>query len=137
MTPIKLRKIEADGKQDIAVVLVKGTIGARSGVKSTLKMLRLHTKNVCVIVKNTPSFMGMINRVKDFVTYGEVSDETIKLLHDKRGKKDIATGELKPYFRLNPPRKGFERKGTKLPFTIGGALGYRGDNINDLIKRMI
>lgn len=137
MTPIKLRKIEADGKQNMAVVLIKGTIGAKSEVKSTLEKLRLRTKNACVIVKNTPSFMGMLNKVKDLTTYGEVSDETIRLLQDKRGQKDAKTGELKPFFRLNPPRKGFERKGTKIPFTVGGALGYRGDKINDLIQRMI
>jgi large subunit ribosomal protein L30 len=44
---------------------------------------------------------------------------------------------LKTYFRLNPPRKGFERGGIKKPFTQGGALGYRGEKINDLIKRML
>lgn len=45
--------------------------------------------------------------------------------------------KIKNYFRLNSPRKGFERKGIKKPFSIGGALGYRGSKINDLIKRMI
>ena len=44
---------------------------------------------------------------------------------------------LKPYFRLTPPVKGFERAGIKKPFSMGGSLGYRKDKINDLIKRMI
>jgi len=44
---------------------------------------------------------------------------------------------LKSFFRLMPPRKGFERKGTKRHFSIGGALGYRKNKINDLIQRMI
>ena len=44
---------------------------------------------------------------------------------------------LKQFFKLNPPRSGFERKGIKVPFSLGGALGYRKNNINDLIKRMV
>lgn len=44
---------------------------------------------------------------------------------------------LKPVFRLSPPRKGFERKGIKQPFTVGGAIGYRGEKINLLLKKML
>lgn len=59
--------------------------------------------------------------------------------------QSIAKGEakvkdvkgLKTVFRLNPPKKGFEREGIKKPFTVGGALGDRKDKINDLIMRMI
>ena len=43
--------------------------------------------------------------------------------------------DIKPVLRLQPPRKGYE--GIKRPFSLGGALGYRGDKINDLIRRMI
>ncbi|MBW2970579.1 hypothetical protein KY320_00300, partial [Candidatus Woesearchaeota archaeon] len=45
--------------------------------------------------------------------------------------------KLKPYFRLSPPRGGFERKGVKNSFKSGGAAGYRGSKMNELIKRMI
>jgi large subunit ribosomal protein L30 len=44
---------------------------------------------------------------------------------------------LKPFFRLAPPKKGYETKGTKKPFSLGGALGYRKNKINDLIQRML
>ena len=43
----------------------------------------------------------------------------------------------KRFFRLNPPRKGWEGKGIKKSYSVGGALGYRGKAINDLIKRML
>jgi large subunit ribosomal protein L30 len=57
--------------------------------------------------------------------------------------KAISTGEtkysdlkdIKPIIRLHPPRKGYE--GIKRSFQVGGALGYRGDEINTLIDRMI
>lgn len=58
-----------------------------------------------------------------------------ELFSGKNKMKDV--DGLKPFFRLMPPRKGFERKGTKRHFSIGGALGYRKDKINDLIQRMI
>lgn len=44
---------------------------------------------------------------------------------------------LKPYFRLHPPRGGFPRKGIKRLYTEGGALGYWGKDINNLILSMI
>ena len=43
--------------------------------------------------------------------------------------------EVKPVFRLNPPKKGYE--GIKRSFSNKGALGYRGLEINKLIERMI
>jgi len=42
---------------------------------------------------------------------------------------------VKPIFRLNPPKKGYE--GIKRSFVNKGALGYRGKEINKLIERMI
>jgi len=49
--------------------------------------------------------------------------------------KDI--NGLKPFFRLNAPKKGYAKKGTKKPFSLGGALGYRKKQINELINNMI
>ncbi|MCJ7721370.1 50S ribosomal protein L30 [Candidatus Bathyarchaeota archaeon] len=44
--------------------------------------------------------------------------------------------ELKPLFRLRPPTKGFKGK-VKKSYAAGGEAGYRGDAINDLLKRML
>lgn len=43
---------------------------------------------------------------------------------------------IQPVFRLHPPTKGFKGK-IKKSFKAGGELGYRGDKINELIKRML
>ncbi len=64
--------------------------------------------------------------------FDELSSE---LIDGKIKIKDIPG--LKPFFRLNPPTKGYAPKGTKKPFSLGGALGYRKDKINDLIQRML
>lgn len=46
--------------------------------------------------------------------------------------KDLA--EVKPVFRLHPARQGLE--GIKRSVQNGGALGYRGKGINELLGRM-
>jgi len=84
--------------------------------------------------------MGMVKIAKDFVTWGPIDEATLKLLIDKRQEKTKGKdGKIKekPFFRLQPPRKGFGRKGIKETFSNSGALGNRGEKINDLIQRMI
>lgn len=44
--------------------------------------------------------------------------------------------DVKPVFRLHPPSKGFKGK-VKKGYGMGGELGYRGEKINELIKRMV
>ena len=138
-----------------AIVRVRGSINLNRKIKDTLNLLRLYRKNYCVAVDDNPSHKGMITKVKDYVTYGEIDDETYSELIKKRGEeykgreKDrkgkisykkfilVEGKKIKPFFRLNPPRKGFGRKGIKVSFKAKGALGYRGEKINDLLKRMI
>lgn len=65
--------------------------------------------------------------------------KSFKELAEKIEKKEITLQSLgiKPFFRMRPPRKGYGRQGIKKSFKIGGALGYRGKDINILIKRML
>lgn len=44
--------------------------------------------------------------------------------------------KVKPVFRLRPPKKGYKGK-VKKSYAAGGESGYRGDAINDLLKRMV
>jgi large subunit ribosomal protein L30 len=44
--------------------------------------------------------------------------------------------EIEPRFKLHPPSKGFKGN-TKKSFKAGGEAGYRGEAINDLVKRMV
>lgn len=154
---MEIQKIKMSEKQNkkIAVVRIRGGIGIKKTILDTLKMLHVYRQNYCVVIESSPSYMGMIRKAKDYITWGEIDDETYKLLAEKKGegykgretdtkgkikyKKfvEIDGKKIKPFFRLNPPRKGFERKGIKVPFSKGGALGYRGDKIDELIKRML
>lgn len=53
------------------------------------------------------------------------------------GKNSLKKLEIKPVFRLHPPRKGHQRKGIKKSFSVGGALGERKEKINDLLNKMM
>ena len=64
-----------------------------------------------------------------------VADFSNDFMSFKKPLKEIPG--LKQFFRLHPPVGGFERKGIKKPYSIGGALGYRKEKINDLIKKML
>jgi large subunit ribosomal protein L30 len=137
---VKVEKKEEKTTKKIAIVRVRGDITLKTPIKDTLKMLKLYRKNYCVIYDAKPSILGMVQKIKDYATWGEIDQETLNLLKEKREEKtkDKKGKEImKPYFRLNPPRKGFGRKGIKVPFNIGGALGNRKEKINDLIKRMV
>ncbi|MFQ6124284.1 MAG: 50S ribosomal protein L30 [Candidatus Heimdallarchaeota archaeon] len=71
--------------------------------------------------------------VKENTSHESMSDLIEALLATKNTIKEIKG--LKPVFRLNPPRKGYS--GVKNAYTKGGALGYRGKAINELLRQMI
>jgi large subunit ribosomal protein L30 len=128
---------EQKTKEKLAIILVRGMIGMQTDMKKTCSLLNIHKKNSCVIMENNPVHLGMANRIKDFATFGIINEETLKLLQEKRQNKIKKENSKSMLFHLNPPIGGFERKGIKKPFTVGGALGNRKDKINDLIKKMV
>ena len=122
----------------IAIVRVRGGIRVKKEIVDTMDMLRLYKKNYCVVYEKTPSVLGRVEKIKDYIAWGEIDEETIKLLLEKKGEIDPKDKKkYKSFFRLNPPRGGFERKGIKKGFSAGGALGYRGKKIIELIKKMM
>jgi large subunit ribosomal protein L30 len=147
----------------LAVIQIRGTVGTHPDVKKTLELLRLKRKHACVVVEDNEIYRGMLQKVKDYVTFGEIDEETFKEMLEKRanvvGKKEVKIDaakiaseyfngnvklnefelkyQIKPFFRLAPPKGGFERKGIKMPYQKGGVLGNRGESIKELIERML
>jgi large subunit ribosomal protein L30 len=150
----------------IAAVRVRGGIDMRKDIEDTLQMLGLRHVNNCVLLPETSPMKGMLQKSKDYVTWGEADLEVIEKLIGKRGVsqgksisdilkkskfktldafvKGVTEGStklaelgIKKTFRLSPPSKGYERGGVKKPYSTGGALGYRGKDINSLLVRMI
>lgn len=116
----------------ICLIRIRGQVKLKKKVGETLYRLRLRRKYSCVVLDPTKEQLGMIKSVKDYIAFGEISDETYKKLVVARGKKD-AEGNLKPFFRLHPPRKGIK---SKLHFPKG-VLGNHKEKINELVERML
>jgi len=64
----------------------------------------------------------------------ESIDDLAEAIYELRVEYSSLLG-VKPVFRLHPPKKGFKGK-VKKSYAAGGVTGYRGEVINDLIKRM-
>ncbi len=138
-----------------AIIRIHGAIGLPQEFDEALDRLRLRKKYACVIVKESPELMGMIQQVRDLVAYGDISKETFSELIKKRAKaidkkkkideakvmeeffeknsKKLDELNVKPFFSLHPPRGGIK---SKLHFPKG-VLGDHKAEINKLIKRML
>ena len=93
-------------------------------------------------------------KVESFLAFGEIDKKTLEELIEKRGqaidkqkkvdvKKALEEMEkamalekanLKPFFRLHPPRGGAK---TKFHFAEGGILGNHREKINLLVRKML
>ena len=71
--------------------------------------------------------------VKSSTSYSDIAKLAQAIVDNKFKYKEIPN--VKPLFRLNPPKKGYG--GIKRPFKNDGAMGYRGKEINKLIERML
>ena len=118
----------------IAIVLIRGLVGVRTDVKDTLTLLNIRKKHVCVVREDSPTLQGMLKKIANVATFGTISDVVYEELKEKRGSKGE---DKKEVFFLAPPVGGFERKGIKQPFSIGGALGHRKDGIDSLLQKMM
>ena len=65
-----------------------------------------------------------------------LSDLAKSVVAGELGLSALRGAGLKAGFRLHPPRGGFKRS-LRRAATDGGELGYRGADINALVKRMI
>jgi large subunit ribosomal protein L30 len=150
-----------------ALVRVRGSVNVRGTIGDTLKMLRLHRVNHCVVLSDNPHNVGMIQKVKDYVAFGVIDAEALAQMLENRGMlqggvkltneyvaentsfdsissfaQAVCDGNanlsdvpnLKPVFRLHPPRKG--HAGIKRTVQQGGVLGNHGEDINALLNKM-
>jgi large subunit ribosomal protein L30 len=141
----------------IAIIRIRGTVGVKKDIKYTLTQIGLNKPNHCILIQDNEQNKGIIKKIKDYVAFGEINNETLKKLIEKRGKysnknkinsKDvekiiklitenkIKETKINKVFRLNPPLKGFKRS-TKSGYNQGGMLGNNKEKINDLLLKMI
>ncbi len=143
----------------LAVVRVRGRRNVNPKIRKTLELLNLKRVNYCTLVRDDSYFRGMLQVVKDYVTFGPIDDDTLRLLVEKRGRKGrkrlnlseeglaALIEEIKQYgtcsrkmrekinpvFRLKPPTRGYKDIKKHYPW---GALGPRPE-MDSLLRRMI
>ncbi len=66
--------------------------------------------------------------------YTSIEDLADAILSCKVAYKNLP--DIEARFKLHPPSKGYKGL-TKKSFRAGGEAGYRGEAINDLVKRMV
>jgi large subunit ribosomal protein L30 len=77
---------EAKERKCIITVRIRGTVRASRQVRETLQMLRLTRNNYSVLIDNRSSFLGMLKTAQNFMTWGEASEEVVKMLIKERGR---------------------------------------------------
>lgn len=153
----------------LIVIRLRGRVSVKWKIEDTLKMLNLHKVHHANIVDDRKSYVGMLQKVKDYVTWGILDEGTCIHLLKKRARlvgnepltddyikkhtkfqsieefskafmnfkaeiKDLP--HVKPVFRLHPPRKGFKYT-KKRPFGDYGELGFRNEQVQELVERML
>lgn len=148
------------------VIRVRGTTGVIRKIADTLDMLNLTRINHAVLIEENPSMDGMLQKAKDYITWGEVDSETVTKLLEKRGKIVGGKNLTEEYIKENTKYSSFEElanalinseikpkdidmkpvfrlhppkkgyEGIRLSINEGGSLGYRGEKIIDLVERM-
>lgn len=146
------------------VIRLRGEMGIAPEILDTLSRMNLPSKYSATLISDTPSNIGMLNKVADYVTWGEIDQPSLVELLKKRGaslgtsalakrpsKSSLGTFEelaetmlkegsvippIKRTFRLTPPSGGFKGHITR-HLKSGGELGYRGAAISELLRKMI
>jgi len=149
-----------------AVIKMRGTVKTKPDVRRTLELLNLSRTNHCVLVDDNVHFNGMLQKVKDYVAWGNVDDAALIVLLQKRGR---LTGHKKltdEYVKDHTDFKDISSLATavasgqatlqdvpnlKTVFRLHpprkghkgikkpfpeGILGFNGDKINELLQKM-
>lgn len=70
----------------ILIVRLRGEIKINGKIRDTMELLNLHHVNHATIVPDSPTYVGMIRKVKDYVTFGHVDAAGVQDLLEKRGR---------------------------------------------------
>jgi len=84
-----------------AVVRVRGGITAVQGVNETLQFMHLNRINHCTVIPQNPSYKGMLQKSKDYITWGEITPETLARLILMNGKLEGGDKLTDAYVKAN------------------------------------
>ncbi|MFW9926606.1 MAG: 50S ribosomal protein L30 [Candidatus Thorarchaeota archaeon] len=76
----------SEAEKVVLAIRVRGQVKVRPQIDDTLDKLLLGRLHQARLLKVTPSVQGMITKTKDYITWGEPSEEVIEKLLIKRGR---------------------------------------------------
>ncbi len=137
----------------ILIIRIKGLVEISQQAQETLFRLHLQRKYTATLIKETPENLKLLQKIRNYVAYGTLTKEDLILLLEQRGKafkgkkvevkaaidqldkKSLEDLNMKPFFRLHPPRGGID---SRLHYGVKkGVLGNHKDKINLLMRRML
>ncbi len=70
----------------LVAVRVRGTVSAQREVRETLELLHLTHTNHGLLIDSRPAYLGMLQRVNNYVTWGEPTKEIVSMMLQKRAR---------------------------------------------------
>lgn len=67
-------------------IRIRGAPGMKRTILDTLKMLRMFKVNHGVLIWGEKSYLGMLNKCKDYIAFGEIDEKTLTRLLRTRGR---------------------------------------------------
>ena len=139
----------------LALIRISGLNKTNKKVEETMQRLRLKKKYTCVVIKEVPEMLGMVEKVRNCIAFGKIDEKTLIELIKARGKKigaskakvtdaeaiakEVLSGKkldelgVVPFFGLHPARGGIDSK----HHYPKGVMGDHKEKINELITRML
>ncbi len=99
MSEIKNSSVTQENSKLLFIVRIRGSLGMKRKILDTLKIFRLHKVNHSILIYPNKSYMGMLQKVKDYVCYGEINKNMLLKLLRRRanieGSKPLTESHIK------------------------------------------
>ena len=70
----------------LCVLRVRGAHGMRRTIQRTLHLMNLYSVNSATLIRSTPITRGMLQKSKDYISFGPISEEYLKKMLKKRAR---------------------------------------------------
>ncbi|MBD3228852.1 MAG: 50S ribosomal protein L30 [Candidatus Lokiarchaeota archaeon] len=108
------------------LVRIRGKVKVRKKIEDTLNMLKLNRNNHAVLIRANESYLGMLQKVKDYITWGEIDKDTLTQLLRKKGMLEGRKKLTDEYLKKNTDFQSIEE--------LSSAIFENKANIEDIYK---